>query len=102
MFLHVVMMAFNDKADAEFFRRVDEYADRIRRECRAVLIYDFGTNQADRSDGLDYAVVAGFESSEAHDQYQISDAHVAMKTYMGPFIDRIVVFDGKVTAGVPA
>lgn len=101
MFLHLVLMDFNENADDAFFRRVNEFAERIRSECRSVVIYHFSKNEADRSDGLDYAIVAGFETSEAHDDYQISALHVEMKNYMGPFIRRLVVYDGHAPLPIP-
>lgn len=94
MYMHLVMMEFIPDAGPEFFRQVEAYAVRIRQECADVLIYHFGANEAARSDGYTHAVVSAFKDCPAHDTYQVSPAHVEMKTYMGPYIQRLVVFDG--------
>jgi|GEM_PF-322607 len=94
MFLHVVMMQFSHSADAKFFVHVAELAERVRRECDGILMYHFGENVADRSQGYTHATSAAFASADAHDIYQASPAHTAMKDFMGPYIERIVVYDG--------
>ena len=94
MYMHIVMMEFSPDAGAEFFARVQTYSERIRQECAGVRIYHFGTNEAARAEGFTHAVVSAFDSSPVHDAYQVSPAHVEMKTYMGPFIQRLVAFDG--------
>ncbi len=96
MFLHVVLLEFHETADADFFKAVQWHAGRIRSECKNLLMYDFRPNLADRSDGLNYAVVSGFTDSAAHDAYQVCAAHEAMKNFIMPHIKRITVFDGDV------
>ena len=100
MYTHIVMMEFTKDADQVFFDRVGAFAQRIRAECRGVLAYDFGPNEAARSGGYTHAVVSVFSDAAAHDGYQISPVHVEMKTYMGPFIQRIVVFDGAIPEAI--
>lgn len=96
MFLHAVLMELADSADASFHGRVNEYCERIRKECDGVLTYYYGRNDASRSQGLDHAVIAAFTGSDAHDRYQVSPVHQEMKRYMAPLIVRMVVFDGTV------
>ena len=96
MFLHIVLMALKPQADDAFLERVQAHCRRVRQECPSVLGYEFRSNEASRSQGLDYATVSMFESAAAHDAYQVSPAHVAMKEDMGPYIERLVVFDGSV------
>ncbi|MFA5539393.1 MAG: Dabb family protein [Gemmobacter sp.] len=98
MFYHIVMMTFTPEADGAFFGRVEHYARRVRAECADVATYAMTGNVASRGDGLTHALVGVFRSSQAHDDYQISPAHVEMKAFMSPFIDRIVVLDGEVPA----
>lgn len=90
------MMGFTPDTGIEFFATVEAFADRIRKECPDVEIYHFGVNEAARANGYTHAVVSAFKDSAAHDAYQTSPAHVEMKTYMGPHILRIVVFDASV------
>lgn len=94
MYMHIVMMEFSPAAGPDFFAQVQAFAKRIPEECSGVNIYHFGANEADRSSGYSHAVVSVFESAAEHDRYQISPVHVQMKTYMGPFIQRIAVYDG--------
>jgi hypothetical protein len=94
MFLHVVMMQFSHRVDEKFFDHVAELANRVRYECDGILMYHFGENFADRSQGYTHATSAAFASADAHDVYQVSPAHTAMKGFMGPYIERIVVYDG--------
>ena len=94
MYMHIVMMEFSADAGPAFFQKVEEYAVRIRQECANVSIYHFGANEAARAEGFTHAVVSAFKDSAAHDAYQVSPAHVEMKGYMGPLIQRLVAFDG--------
>jgi len=96
MFLHVVLIALNPNADSAFFNTVQMYCERIRNECAGVIAYEFRTNEAHRAKGFTHATVCAFSDSAAHDAYQISPAHVAMKAYMTPFMKDLVVFDGNV------
>ncbi len=101
MYMHIVMMEFTPDADPEFFRQVEAYAVRIRQECADVTLYHCGANEAARSDGYSHAVVSVFKDAAAHDAYQVSPAHVEMKAYMGPYIHRLVVYDGAVPLSLP-
>lgn len=94
MYMHIVMLGFTPEAGPAFLQQVQAYALRIRQECAGVRLYHFGSNEAARAQGYTHAVVSTFDDSRAHDAYQVSPAHVAMKTYMGPFIERLAVFDG--------
>lgn len=96
MYMHIVLMALDESADAGFFERVEHYAQRIRQECDGVLLYGLHVNEAARSQGYGYAMVSGFVSSHAHEEYQVSPAHQEMKAWMMPFIERMVVFDSPV------
>ncbi len=96
MFQHIVMMQFSDRADDHFFRVVDEYVVRMKNECEGLLLYHFGENVAERSQGYTHATSSLFVDSAAHDVYQVSPAHVAMKTFMADYIERVVVYDGVV------
>jgi len=96
MFLHIVMMAFTERANAQFFDTVQTYVVRMQQESKDLLLYHFGENTADRAQGYTHATCAAFVDADAHNAYQISPAHLAMKTYMAPYIARIVVYDGTV------
>lgn len=93
MFHHVVLMKFSPNVERDFFEKVEAFCERIRSAEDRPLGYVFRPNLASRSDGLDYGIVASFESSSAHDIYQLSEVHQEMKSYMSPLIDRIVVCD---------
>lgn len=93
MFLHIVMMRFDDSVDSQFFEHVHRYAQRVESECDGLLMYHFGENKADRAGGYNYATSSVFVDAAAHDDYQVSPAHTAMKTFMGPYIKEVVVYD---------
>lgn len=92
MFHHVVMLRLTNVDDA-FHARVDEYARRMPREVRGIESYAYGRNAADRGKGYDWAVIGVFESSAAHDAYQLSPLHQELKAFMTPHIAEIVVCD---------
>ncbi|MGE4451813.1 Dabb family protein [Castellaniella sp.] len=93
-FLHVVMMRFGEGADARFHHQVRVHAQKVRDECAGILMYHYGENVADRSKGYTHATSALFVDAKAHDVYQTSPAHVAMKQYMMSHIKDMVVYDG--------
>ncbi len=94
MFLHIVLMQFSDKADVHFFQQVARHAEEVKQECGGLLMYHFGENSAERSQGYTHATSSAFVDAQAHDVYQTSPSHTAMKQFMGSYIERIVVYDG--------
>jgi quinol monooxygenase YgiN len=94
MFYHIVMMRLTAAPDADFQRRLEAFSQRIREECDGLLHYDYCRNVAARGLGYEHVIAAVFDSSDAHDRYQASPAHQAMKAYVMPFVADIVVFDG--------
>ena len=93
MFYHIVMMRFTAEADAEFHRQVETFSQRIRQECDGILHYDYCRNIAERGKSYEHVIISVFESGAAHDRYQVSSPHQAMKAYMTPFILDLVVCD---------
>ena len=102
MFFHVLLMRFNADVPPGVDRVVESYAERVRRECKGLVHYHYGPNVASRAKGYDRTIVSAFESSTAHDDYQVSPVHQEMKALMNPLIADIVVSDLEVPrAGVP-
>lgn len=97
MFHHIVLMKYSPQADAAFFDKVEEYCERVRRSSPNVRRYVHLRNEAARRDALDWVIVSSFESTQAHDAYQVSSLHQGMKAFMTPFIERIVVCDAEET-----
>lgn len=93
MFHHIVLMKFGERAGPDFHAAVEGFCERVRSGTPRPLRYVYRANIASRSDGLTHGIVAAFGSAVEHDQYQVSDVHQAMKAYMTPFIERIVVCD---------
>lgn len=93
MFHHVVLMKFSAQAGPDFHSAVEAYCARVRSADPRPQRYVYRPNIASRSEGLDHAIVAMFDSAAEHDRYQISKVHQEMKAYMTPFIERIVVCD---------
>ncbi len=96
MFYHVVMMELSGGAGTEFQQDVERYVLRIREECSGVLQYEYCLNVASRGKSYSHVVLSVFESSEAHDRYQVSPAHQELKALVTPFIVDLVVFDSDV------
>ena len=93
MFCHIVMMRLSNKAGPEFHAQVEAFAGRVRRESAGLIHYDYGVNVAGRGKGYDRVVLSIFESSAAHDAYQVSPVHQEMKAFMTPYIEDLVVCD---------
>lgn len=93
MFHHIVLMSFDKDVDAVFFARAQDYVERVKAECPGVVDYFMRQNIAARSDGLTHGIVGVFKDSIAHDAYQISPVHQAMKAFMTARMSRIVVLD---------
>lgn len=92
MFHHVVLLRL-ENVDAAFHARVAAYARRMPLEVRGIASYAYGRNRADRGKGYDWVVIGVFESSAAHDAYQVSPLHQELKAFMTPHIADIVVCD---------
>ena len=93
MFYHIAMMRLSGKAGTEFHAQVEAFAGRVRRESAGLVDYGYGVNVAGRGKGYDHVVLSIFESSAAHDNYQVSPVHQAMKSFMAPYIEDLVVCD---------
>ena len=93
MFVHAVMMRLCDDVDAGFHQKVEGYVHRVRSELPYVRGYYYGANIASRSNGLTWAVIGTFDTSEDHDKYQVSDVHQEMKAFMSPHIAEILACD---------
>lgn len=100
MFLHVVMMQLDNQVDVSFFEQVQAFVERVKSECDGLIMFHFGQNEADRASGYQYVTSAIFVDAAAHDSYQISPAHTAMKTFMTPHIKEVVAYDGNVSDGL--
>lgn len=93
MFHHILLMGFLPDTGPEFFARAQEYVERIKAECDGVRSYFLAENKAGRSDGLTHGIVASFDSSAAHDAYQVSAIHQEMKAFMATRMARVIVLD---------
>lgn len=86
-------MKFTAAADRAFHAAVETYCERVRAGDPRPRRYIYHRNIAARSDGLDYAIVAAFDSAAEHDRYQVSATHQEMKAFMAPFTERLVACD---------
>ena len=93
MFFHVLLMRFNADVPPDVDREVRSFAERVRRECPGLVHYHYGANLASRSKDYDRTIVSVFESSAAHDAYQVSPVHQEMKSRMNTWIADVVVSD---------
>jgi hypothetical protein len=93
MFHHTVMMQISPQADARFHAEVDAFCARLSAECEGLRSIRFVSNVSDRSNGFNHAVVADFDSAEAHDLYQTAPAHLAFKAFIMPSVQSLAVLD---------
>lgn len=96
MFLHIVLLKFNNKADQEFFLTVDAFVKQIQATCPGIIVYNFGDNKSNRSNGYTHATTSVFTTSAQHDAYQSHPTHQEMKAYMAEYIESMVVYDGEI------
>jgi len=93
MFYHAVLMHIAEGADAGLDDQAEALAERIRAECKGLISFHYGSNIADRGKAFNRAVTGVFESSAAHDAYQVSAPHVALSELLKPHIEDIAVAD---------
>ena len=93
MFFHVLLMRFNADVPPDVDARVEAFAGRVRRECAGLVHYHYGANLASRAKHYDRTIISVFESSAAHDAYQVSPVHQEMKAQMNTWIADVVVSD---------
>ncbi|MDO5680490.1 MAG: Dabb family protein [Pelistega sp.] len=96
MFLHIVLLKFNHKADEQFFKQVNLFAERIKQACSGIIVYSFGENSSCRSEGYTHATSSIFTSSAEHDTYQSHPIHIEMKSFMAGYIESVIVYDGQI------
>jgi hypothetical protein len=87
------MMQIPSKTDELFYTKVQEFCDRIQAECAGLRSLQFVRNISDRSKDFNHAVVSSFDTSEAHDFYQITPAHLEFKEFIMPLVKNLVVLD---------
>jgi heme-degrading monooxygenase HmoA len=90
------MLRFTADAGDGFHHRLEHYAERMRREMPGLTAFRFVRNQADRSKGYDWALISSFQSSAAHDAYQISPLHQELRAFMQPAVADLLVCDAEV------
>lgn len=96
MFLHIVLLKFNHKANEQFFKQVNLFAERIKQACSGIIVYSFGANVSGRSEGYTHATSSIFTNSAEHDLYQSHPIHLEMKAFMMDYIDSAIVYDGQI------
>ncbi len=92
MFHHVVLLNLKGLGP-DSLSSLKGFASRMRDELPYVREFYFGVNKASRAGKYGWTVVATFDSEGDHERYQVSDVHQEMKTFLGPFIEDIVVAD---------
>ena len=93
MYLHVVMMAFNQEVSASFRSQIETCFKGIADECEGVARFDLVDNQSRTSPAYTHALVSVFSDEAALDSYRTGAAHDRLMTQLGPHINEIVVLD---------
>lgn len=93
MYLHVVLMAFNQEVTASLSSRVEARFDVIARTCPGVMRFELLRNASRTSPDYSHALLSVFSSEEALDAYRVSPAHDELMAELGPYVRTIVVLD---------
>jgi hypothetical protein len=96
MFSHTVLLKFN-RSDEEFFTRIAEYAERLRKACEGVKELRFVRNEASRSAGFTHGFITSFVDEPAHDRYQKAPEHIELKQYIMPHVRELIVLDASIS-----
>jgi hypothetical protein len=96
MFHHIAFLKLDANLPHDFDANVERQLVLLRVACEGLIEIFLRSNVSDRSQGFSHGIVSIFTSSEAHDEYQLSEVHQAFKRYMEPFIQATAFFDCEV------
>lgn len=92
MFWHVVLLKMK-RVDPVFFEKFRDYELRILQSSDDVKYYHLARNEAASSKGYEFALYSLFASRAAFEEYDRSELHQSLKTYIQPFVEDLIVVD---------
>lgn len=97
MYLHIVMMAFNDAMNPFLRQCIEQCFNTIRNDSKGVVRFELLDNQSHTSTHYTHALLSIFTSKQALDTYRTGAAHAQMMKTLTPHIAQIEVLDSVLT-----
>lgn len=102
MYLHVVMLAFNQELSSSLRSRIEDCLRSVPRTCAGVERFALLDNHSRTSARYTHALLSVFSTERALDAYRGSAAHDQLLEVLGPHIQEIVVLDSVLAQDLPA
>lgn len=92
---HVVMFKFKESATPVNIKLVEEEFARLPQKIGGIQSYEWGTNSSPEglNQGLTHCFILTFTSDKDRDAYLIHQAHKDFGKILGPYLDKVTVFD---------
>ena len=92
---HVVMFKFKETATPANIKLVEEEFAKLPQKIGGIQSYEWGTNSSPEglNQGLTHCFILTFTSDKDRDAYLIHQAHKDFGKILGPFLDKVTVFD---------
>jgi len=92
---HVVMFKFKESATPANIKLVEEEFAKLPQKIGGIQSYEWGTNSSPEglNQGLTHCFILTFTSDKDRDAYLIHQAHKDFGKILGPYLDKVTVFD---------
>lgn len=92
---HVVMFKFKESATPANIKLVEEEFAKLPQKIGGIQSYEWGTNSSPEglNQGLTHCFILTFTSDKDRDAYLIHPAHKEFGKILGPYLDKVTVFD---------
>ena len=92
---HVVMFKFKETATPANIKLVEEEFAKLPQKIGGIQSYEWGTNSSPEglNQGLTHCFILTFTSDKDRDAYLIHQAHKDFGKILGPYLDKVTVFD---------
>jgi len=92
---HVVMFKFKESATPANIKQVEEEFAKLPQKIGGIQSYEWGTNSSPEglNQGLTHCFILTFTSDKDRDAYLIHPAHKDFGKILGPYLDKVTVFD---------
>lgn len=92
---HVVMFKFKESATPANIKLVEEEFAKLPQKIGGIISYEWGTNSSPEglNQGLTHCFILTFTSDKDRDAYLIHQAHKDFGKILGPYLDKVTVFD---------
>ena len=92
---HVVMFKFKESATPANIKLVEEEFAKLPQKIGGIQSFEWGTNSSPEgmNQGLTHCFILTFTSDKDRDAYLIHQAHKDFGKLLGPYLDKVTVFD---------